>query len=258
MSIEAIEREFKKKVCDQLSVVTEGLDRYRVFTPFLFEDGDHLSIVLKKDGHHWFFSDEGHTYMHLTYDINERELRQGTRQKIISNALKSFSLEDRDGELVITVPDEQFGDALYSFVQGLLRISDVSYLNRERTRFTFLEDFRSFISERIPEDRREFDWHEPRQDPEGRYIVDCRLTGAKAPVFLYALSSDERVSAATIILHQLERWGLQFRSVGIYRDQEEVTPLAVARFTDICERQFASLSGNQERIANYLLGLIAA
>lgn len=155
MSVETIERDFKQKVCDQLRIASEGMDRYRVFTPFLFEDGDHLAIVLKREGEQWILSDEGHTYMHLTYDIDEKDLQRGTRQKIISNALTAFALEDRAGELLIKIPDERYGDALYSFVQGLLKISDVSYLSRERARSTFLDDFRAFISEHVAEDRRE-------------------------------------------------------------------------------------------------------
>jgi hypothetical protein len=77
MNIEAIERNFKEKVCDKLT--SEGVNRYRVFTPFIFEDGDHLSIILKRENGKWMLSDEGHTYMHLTYDIDERDLQRGTK-----------------------------------------------------------------------------------------------------------------------------------------------------------------------------------
>jgi len=66
MSVESIEREFKEKVCDRIHLVSEGMNRYQVFTPFQFEDGDHLVIVLKRENSHWLLSDEGHTYMHLT------------------------------------------------------------------------------------------------------------------------------------------------------------------------------------------------
>ena len=132
MSIETIEREFREKISAKIWLVAEGMERFRVFTPFLFEDGDHLSIVLKKEGMRWVLSDEAHTYMHLTYDIDERDLHSGTRQKIISNALSMFQIEDRDGELLLDVPDGRYGAALYSFVQALLKITDVSYLSRER------------------------------------------------------------------------------------------------------------------------------
>lgn len=130
MSIETIERDFHKKVSEQVRLAAEGVDRFRVFTPFMFEDGDHLSIVLKKEGTRWVLSDEAYTYMHLSYDIDEKDLHSGTRQQIISNALSVFRVEDRDGELMLNVPDERYGDALYSFVQALLKIASTANLWR--------------------------------------------------------------------------------------------------------------------------------
>ena len=66
----------------------------------------------------------------------ERDLHTEARQRVISNALSLFQVEDRDGELVLDVPGSCYGDALYSFVQALLRISDASCLLRERVRST--------------------------------------------------------------------------------------------------------------------------
>ena len=125
-----VEQEFHERVSAKVRMTAEGIDRFRVFTPFLFEDGDHLVIVLRKEGLHWVLSDEAHTYMHLTYDIDEKDLHSGTRQKIMANALSTFGIEDRDGELALEVSDQRYGDALYSFVQALMKISDVSYLSR--------------------------------------------------------------------------------------------------------------------------------
>ncbi len=175
MSIETIVRDFHEKVSAKVRLKAEGTERFRVFTPFQFDDGDHVAIVLKKEGARWVLSDEAHTYMHLTYDIDEQELRRGKRQKIISNALSSFRIEDRDGELVLNVPDERYGDALYSFVQALLKISDVSYLSREQIRSAFLGDFWALLSEAVPEERRSFNWFDPEHDPQGMYAVDCRI-----------------------------------------------------------------------------------
>jgi hypothetical protein len=33
MNVEAIERNFKEKVCEKLRLQSEGMNRYRVFTP---------------------------------------------------------------------------------------------------------------------------------------------------------------------------------------------------------------------------------
>ena len=121
MATETIVQDFHDKVSRKVSLEAEGMGRFRVFTPFLFEDGDHLAIVLKKEGSQWLLTDEAHTYMHLTYDVDEKDLHSGTRQKIIANALSTFQIEDRNGELTLQVPDGRYGDALYSFVQGLLK-----------------------------------------------------------------------------------------------------------------------------------------
>jgi hypothetical protein len=50
MSIKTIETDFKQKLSEQIRLLPEGLNRYRVSTPFQFDDGDHLMVVRDPEG----------------------------------------------------------------------------------------------------------------------------------------------------------------------------------------------------------------
>ena len=254
MSTSAIETDFQEKICAEVRLFAEGAERYQVFTPFQFDDGDHLSIVLKRDryGSHWVLSDEGNTIMRLTYDIDEIVLGRGTRRRIISDALTMFGAEEQSGEIVLRIEDAQFGNALFSFVQVILKISDVSLLSRNRVRTTFRDDFHRLTVEAIPDARRSFNWYDHERDPVGKYKVDCRINGMGRPILLHALHNNYRTQTATIALHQFMQWGLDFQPVAVFENQAHISGAVLARFTDVCETQFSNLTQERSRFISFL------
>lgn len=253
--MDLIETSFRERVADQIRVQPEGSDRFRVFTPFQFPDGDALGIVLRRVGPEWFLTDEGHTLMHLSYSIDESDLIRGGRGRIIEDALTTFKLSEAEGELSLVVPDEAFGDALFDYIQALLKITDVSYLTRERVQTTFLEDLRGLVVQHIPEQMRVPRWHEPTLDPDAKYEVDYRI-GARNPLYVFGLTNDDKVRDATITLQQLEAWRLPGSSLGIFENQTDVGRKVLARFSDHVGRQFSSLAGNEDRIASFIAGFL--
>ena len=253
MSIKSIEQDFFETVSAKVSLSADGAERFRVFSPFMFEDGDHLAIVLKKDLGRWVLSDEGHTYMHLTYDIDERALHRGTRREIILKALSMFGVEDRCGELILEVQDGGYGDALYSFIQALLKIADVSHLSRERVQSTFMDDFRAVLHESVPVPRMNFNWSHPEHDPDSMYTVDCRINGMREPLLVHALSNDDRVRDTTIVLQQFKSWEMSFRSLAIFQNQQAINGKVLTRFNAVCEKkQFPSLDQHRKDIGVFL------
>ena len=254
MTTDEIVASFREKVGDEIDLLPEGLGRYVVSNPFVHDDGDCLEIVLREREGGWVLADEGCTYMRLTYDIDEKDLHRGTRQKVIANALTAFGVEDQDGELLLPVPGNQFGDALFSFIQAILKINDVSYLARERVLSTFRDDFRAFIADVVPLDRLTFDWWHKDRDPRGIYRADCRIEHPKKPLFVFGLAGDGRTRDATIALLKYEKWMLPFMSLAIFEDQQAIGRNVLARFTDVCDHQYSSLNGNRDRIGGFLRG----
>ncbi len=255
MMSENIVDDFRKKVCEEIRLAREGINRYIVFTPFMFDDGDHLSILLKQKDNYWYLSDEGHTFMHVSYD--EIDVDKGTRSKIIDTVLSSYGIQNDNGELKAIIEADAYGDTLYSFIQGLIKITDVSYLTRERVRGTFMEDFKAFLEEQVPEDKRIFDYSDSQYDPNKKYVVDCRINGTKRPLFVYAIPNDDRCRDATITCLQYEKYRVQFTATAIFENQEEISRKVLARFSDVCEKQFSSLQSAKERFESYWKGLMS-
>ena len=253
MDISTIEKDFKNKVCEKIRLLPEGKERFKIFTPFMFNDGDHLVSSLRKTPEGWIISDEGHTYMHLSYEIDIKDLEKGTRQKVIDSALSMFRLQDQDGEITIKVENELFGDALFSFIQGVSKIIDVSYLSRERVKSTFLEDFKKFISEKIPENKFKFEYCDSNYDRDAKYVVDCMIETVKKPLFIFAIQNDDKCRDATISCLQFEKWEIPFRPIAIFEDQETINRKVLSRFSDVCEKQFSNLYSNRDRLEKYLL-----
>ena len=254
MSIETIEQDFIDKVSAKIRVLPDGRDRFRVFTPFRFDDGDHITIVLKKEQAGWMLSDEGHTYMHLTYDISEKKLFRGRRHKIILNALSTFKVEDRFGELILKVREARFGDALYSFAQALVKIGDVLCLSTQNVQSTFIDDFQALLYENVPVPRMDFNWRHPEHDSEGIYTVDCQINGMSESLLVYGLHSNTRVRDATIALQQFKAWNIPFRPLGIFEDRKANSRNVLARFDAVCKKQFQfpCFYENRKEIGAYL------
>ena len=255
VNLDAIQDSFQLAVSKSVRIFPKGIDRYQIFTPFHFNDGDHFVIILKKNAQrNWIITDEGHTYMHMSYDIDLSSLNSGNRNQIIESALEKHNIQEQAGKIFADVKSlAHAGNVFYSFVQCLINITDVSYLNRERVLSTFMEDFKAFISKTIDDPARfEFKYIDQTRDPDGKYPVDCRVNGMPRPLFLYAMNNDSKCRDTTISILQFRNWGQTFLSCGIFEDQVQINRKVLARFTDVCDRQFSSLATNKERIRNFL------
>ncbi len=252
MTLAELQESFSEVVGREVRVESLGGRDARVFVPFEFPDGDQLVVRLREiNGAGYELTDMGHTFMHLSYDLDVEALDSGNRKVLLESIKARVGLEERQGELVLpTAPDVVAGD-LFQFVQALLQISDLRFLSRERVRSTFDDDFKDLLSKRFG-DRAQFAYRDSEHDRDGRYPVDCFLNHLSRPLAIFGVGSDTQAGDATITLLQFQKWGRELFAMGIYEDMAKLSGKSVARLSDVIDKQFSSLAGNENAIADYI------
>lgn len=236
-----IVQEFRKQAGSAVELHSDGRNRYTILTPLAFDDGDLFPIVLKREGDCWWLSDEGGSLMHLSYKVDEADLRKGTRRELIERTVEAFALENREGELRLRINGQGYGAALYNFLHALAKIDDVRFLSHERVKSAFAEDFRHFVETKISEEHRYANWHHPQKDPGKRYAVDYRVNGRPRPILLFALPTPSKIALATISILKLKSWGVPGEAVGIFENQAKIPPQVTARFVEESAAVFPDL-----------------
>lgn len=123
MDFSLLEKDLRKEICNELSFDYSVKEKIRINTPYLYEDGDHIYIALKKENEGYVFSDDGRTLFELTY--NEIKLELPTRNKIFNENLTYFGIINDNGELKKKVDGNNFSKAFYDILQCCMRIYDM-------------------------------------------------------------------------------------------------------------------------------------
>jgi hypothetical protein len=250
MIAESIEHDFRQKVCEQVTLKGTGLGRFVVEQPFCFPDGDHFVVVLQKLPNGWVLTDEGHTLMHMDYD--DVDLSSKTRARVLDETLTAFNVHHvADGALQLNVPGECFGDALFTYLQALNKVTDLAFIRRETVKSLFMSDVRELMQNLVPEDRRVFDYHDASRDPEANYSVDLLIDGVRQAEFVFFITNDMNCQQATIVCHQFEHWHIPFHATGIFENQMVIGRKYVAQFSDVAYKQIPSLS-SRDRLEQYV------
>ncbi len=250
--IETIEASFRSRLGSRIRLKARGVDRYLVLTPL----SSRMAIISRS----WprGCTTSGTSPMRairsctLATSWRTLELSRATRRDVIEHAVDWFGISNVDGVLMMPVASPDAGDALFTFTQGLLRISDVTLLQSDRARSAFMEDLFALLRETIPEERRTFNWHDPVHDKRATYTVDCRANGLPVPLFIYGVPGDDKARDVTINLNVFKRWGVRNSSLVVFQNQETIGPRILAKLSDVCDKQFSSLTDNEDLIRSNL------
>ncbi|GAB4206413.1 MAG: hypothetical protein Fur0023_16280 [Bacteroidia bacterium] len=251
--MEHILSKIKNSVCEKINIIPEGINRYQVFTPFTFDDGDNYVVILKIQNDNIIITDEGHTLMHLSYKLDINSFFKGNKNKILNSILNQFDLLLDDGEIKIISKIDNIGNAFYSFIQGIIKITDISYLSKEKSKSQFYDLFESFLTESFPKIHKNYTLS---KDINKKYPVDFCLNNRPKPIFIFPILNDDKCKDVTVNLLKYEQWNIRFESIAVFENQEEINRKTLARFSDVCGKQFSSFDANKDRIKEYISMLI--
>ena len=290
MPFKELERMLQAQICESVYIVTKDDGRHYIATPFFYGDGDGPVIALRQNGKGWVLSDEGNTMMRLSWRLSEKELQDPERQRKIADALALSQASQKDGELFLDVNKSRYGEALFDFVHSLLIVDELGYPDDSSSSHSnvkylesdddwrdipvaasgpsrrshksdlmsipeFKKGFTRLIEESLPQDRLNFNWHNPEWDAAGNYTVDCMVNGMDAPLFLHAPATDIRARNAIITIYRFNDQQVRGRHAAIFRDASILSKKVTSQLAEVCDIRFGKFERDKERIREYLQSL---
>lgn len=118
---------------------------YEINTPFLDTSNDYLQFYVKQSGSDIYFTDDGYT-------LNGLEMTgfrmTPNRKKQLTTILNQYGVKLNKNELTLSAPAAEFAKRKHSFIQCILRVTDMYMTSRVKVASYFLDDIHDFFREK--------------------------------------------------------------------------------------------------------------
>jgi hypothetical protein len=256
-SIRKFLNQIKKEICQELSFEEISKDMYKIDTPFLYNDGDHYTFLFFVDPkqNKWVFTDNGDTFMHISYYMDLESLERDTRKEIIDQYTLMFNVKIYDEVIISVVEEKAYGEAFFNLVQCISHISDIEYLTIERAFSTFKQDFKASLEKFFKKYEMQkdviFNYHFP-EDKDKNFSFDCMFRLQDKIHVVFGINSNNACYEAIISTQWAINEKIDFEVLAIYADQANVTKKNIIRFSDLSTKTISSLE-NFDKFENYLI-----
>ncbi len=238
------------QLCAQVKLQRRKKGKVLLETPFAYPDGDRYPLYLTETHTGGVrVSDAGHTLMHLSYENDIDKFFEGTRQFLFEQVLKEQGVEydEEAGEFYVEVPVDQLSEAAFRLGQALTRIHDLTFLNRSRVASTFYEDLYEQIVNVVPEEKVLRDYVVPELPNAEIYPVDYRIEGKHdTQLFLFGIPNRDKARLTTIFLQYYIQNNVDFDSLLVFSNQEEIPRHDLARLSNVGGEMIASLNAEDD------------
>ena len=122
---------------------------------------------------------------------------------------------------------------------------------------TFYDDLQEMLRRLIGEDRLKENYVIPGQPNADDYPIDYRVQAKGPQLFLFGIASRDKARLATVIIEHWRRHGVDFDSLLIFADQQEIPRADLARLSNAGGEMVASLEAADD-LQRKLLRRLAA
>lgn len=236
-----------RTLCGEVKIHKTPQGYLQILTPFAFTDGDTFQVYLEEmPGGGVRLTDFGHTLMHLSYENDLGKLREGTRGRLFDQVLAITGMREESGQLVFDAALESLGASILQFGQGLTRIYDLTFLNRARVASTFYEDLKERLYGLVAPERIQPEYVLTGETDAASYPIDYRIEGKRAPLFMFGIAGRDKARLVTIVLEHWLRAKVDFDSLLIFQDQQEIPRPDLARLSNVGGEMVASLDASED------------
>jgi len=242
-----LQEQLCKTLCGDVQIRNTRQGYLQILTPFTFTDGDVFQVYLQEmPGGGVRLTDFGNTFMHLSYENELGKFREGTRGKLFEQVLANAGMREENGQLIFDAALENLGSGVLQFGQGLTRIYDLNFLNRARVASTFYEDLKERLYSLIAPEKIQADFKLVGETDADSYPIDYRVEARRAPLFLFGIGGRDKAMLVTIVLEHWLRAKVDFDSLLIFEDQQEIPRRGLARLSNVGGEMVASLDASED------------
>ena len=261
--------DFQDQVSRSIYIDRADDGQHYIATPFAFDDGDEPVIALFEDsGNRLLLSDLGHTLFRMDY---ERLYSNQSIQQDLNRTLADAGISRRNDELTKPLTYGQYAETVLDFVHTLLTIDKLGSAipvaaDAATPRFPSSPNVpprpnhkavvEHLVKECLPHHAVKRDWRDARNDPNGAYPIDFKISGGNAPLFLHAPRGKAGVQSAVIAIYRCNSLDIPGRHAAVLPGSR-IEKRALIQLDNACETIFRNLESERSGIKEFLRAAVA-
>jgi hypothetical protein len=236
-------------MCAQIQIRQKTANLLAIDTPFTFSDGDQYQLYIKElmPAGLLRITDNGHTMMHLSYENDIKDFREGTRGRLFGQILAQMEVNEDNGEFYIDTIPSELVPALFKLGQAITKLTDLTFLSRIRVEATFYEDLENRLRLIVSDPSKLIkNYIHPQLSHSRDYPIDYYIEGKNSPLYVFGIAGRDKAKLTTIILEHLLRENIIFESLLVFMDQATISKPDLARLSNVGGEMISSLDAFED------------